>query len=278
MMMKTKTYAYVRLALFSALGLGLLLLSAKLQAQGAAAPVDAGVAAGQAAAAQEAQHGWVSQVFGPAMWVLWACSIALVAAILNRFRAMKRTRVLDEAMMRQVAKEMGELRVDDAVATAAKSPTLVGQAWAKALREYQLGGVSLGGVLTDASSLVLKPLRQHLWLITTIGVIAPMFGLIGTVVGMILTFSTLAETGGADKAKLAVGLSFALYKTAGGLIVAIPAIVFGRYFAARVIGYAEEVEASIHQVCYEHSHGLANQHRQRVADALPAATPVGAAR
>lgn len=269
----TKQYrdSYVRLFLFVALSAGLLALAVKLQAQAPDAPINTQVAAEQAQAAREAQHGWVHQVFGPAMWLLWACSIALVAAIINRFRAMKRSRVIDTAMMEQVKRQMGELKVDDAIATAAKSPTLVGQAWAKALREYQLGGVSLHGVLTDASALVLKPLRQHLWLITTIGVIAPMFGLIGTVIGMILTFSTLAETGGADKAKLAVGLSFALYKTAGGLIVAIPAIVFGRYFAARVIAYAEEVEAHIHGVCYEHSHGLAALGRgQKTPDGGPA--------
>lgn len=262
------------LLLTAGLALAILSLAFSLHAQetgDAAAPA---VDIAGAAAAREAQHSWVGQVFGPAMWLLWACSIALVAAIVNRFRAMKRSRVLDEPMIADVTRLMGELKVKEAQARAAQSDTLVGRAWAKALREYMLGGVSLNGVLTDATLIALKPLRAHLWLITTIGVIAPMFGLIGTVIGMIITFSTLAETGGADKAKLAVGLSFALYKTAGGLIVAIPAIVFARYFASRVIAYGEELEAHIHQVCYEHSHGLAANTASEASVSRPEAAAV----
>lgn len=269
-------YPPVRLAMFAALVLAVLVMAGQLKGQDGSPPIAPEAGAAQGEAVREASPGWVHQVFGPAMSPLWLCSIVLLAVIINRFRALKRGRVINLKMVETVRRQMGELKVLDAIDTASRSRTLVGRAWANALREYQLGGVSLNGVLSDASSVVLKPLRRHLWLITTIGVIAPMFGLIGTVIGMIITFSTLAETGGADKAKLAVGLSFALYKTAGGLIVAIPAIIFGRYFSARVMAYAEEVEERIQSVCYEHSHGLARQERTPV-EALSAGPQADAA-
>lgn len=226
----------------------------------AATPTAAATAAAPAGTetpVKAAKHTWVHQVFGPAMAPLWLCSVTLLGIIFNRFRATRRSIIVDKEMVKEVTALVGELKLTEAMQRAAKSPTRIGRAWAKGLKEFILGGVPLQQALTESSVVALKPLRAHLWLVTTIGVVAPMFGLIGTVVGMIITFSTLAETGGVDKAKLAVGLSFALYKTAGGLIVAIPSILFGRFFTSRVGAYVEEVESDILTVSYAHSHGLA---------------------
>ena len=214
------------------------------------------------------QAGWVHQIFGPAMSPLWLCSIVLVALIFNRSRATSRKRVLDTAMVREIDQLLGQLQIDKAREVAEKSGTLIGKAWARGLKEFALGYSSLSDSLSNSSVIALKTLRKHLWLITTISVIAPMFGLIGTVVGMIITFSTLAETGGVDKSKLAVGLSFALYKTAGGLIIAIPGIISGRYFSARVASYGDEVENEILEVCHGYSKGLARADQPRQVESV----------
>ena len=209
------------------------------------------------------QAGWVHQIFGPAMSPLWLCSVILVALIFNRARATKQARVLDTAMFQDVRQFLGLLQIDKAQEAAENSNTLIGRAWARGLKEFALGYTSLSDSLSNSSVVALKSLRKHLWLITTISVIAPMFGLIGTVVGMIITFSTLAETGGVDKSKLAVGLSFALYKTAGGLIIAIPGIISGRYFSARVAAYGDQVEDEILNLCHDYSKGLARADQPR---------------
>jgi len=208
---------------------------------------------------QESLH----QILGPGMWPLWACSLALVALILNRARALRRGRIIDAALAPRVREQVGRLDFAAAEAEAGKSPTLLGRAWADGLREFRAGGLSLSEALGNASGVAIRPLKRNLNHIATIGVIAPMFGLIGTVVGMILTFTTLAETGGVDKTRLASGLAFALYKTAGGLIVAIPAIVAGRYFQGKIATYAAEAETAIQGVHYAHIHASAHPEKAK---------------
>jgi len=203
---------------------------------------------------QESLH----QILGPGMWPLWLCSFALLALILNRARALARRRIFDATLATRVREHVAKLDFTAAEDEARKSPTLIGRAWADGLREFRAGGLALNEALSGVSGVALRPLKRNLNHIATIGVIAPMFGLIGTVVGMILTFSTLAQTGGVDKTKLASGLAFALYKTAGGLIVAIPAIVAGRYFQGKIAAYAAETEADIQSLHYAQVHAKAH--------------------
>jgi biopolymer transport protein ExbB len=195
-----------------------------------------------------------SQIFGLGMLPLWLCSFALFALAANRFRALRTGRVLDSPTLGRVREAIARGDVGGAREAASSSSAVVPRAWAEGLRQYQLGGIPLQEALGDATAAALKPLRANLNHIATIGVIAPMIGLIGTVVGMILTFSALAETGQTDKTKLAAGLAFALYKTAGGLIVAIPAIVLGRYFQGKISAFAAQAEQEILQAHYAERH------------------------
>lgn len=201
----------------------------------------------------------IKQILGPGMWPLWICSLALVSLILNRVRALRRGGIIDDGLTSRLTGHVSKLDFASAEEEAAKSKTLLGRAWADGLREFRAGGLSLGEALSNSSGVAIRPLKRNLNHIATIGVIAPMFGLIGTVVGMILTFSVLAETGGVDKKELASGLAFALYKTAGGLIVAIPAIVAGRWFQGKIAAYAAEAESAIQKIHYAHIHSEAHQ-------------------
>jgi biopolymer transport protein ExbB len=93
--------------------------------------------------------------------------------------------------------------------------------------------------------LVAHRLERYLSALATIASAAPLMGLFGTVVGMIEIFGTQTATGGAtggNPAQLAHGISVALYNTAFGLIVAIPSLIFWRYFRARVDGFLLTLE------------------------------------
>jgi biopolymer transport protein ExbB len=79
-------------------------------------------------------------------------------------------------------------------------------------------------------------LEKYLVALATIASAAPLLGLLGTVIGMIDIFGSQAP-GTSNPVQLAQGISIALYNTAFGLIVAIPALIFWRYFRARVDGY-----------------------------------------
>ena len=90
-------------------------------------------------------------------------------------------------------------------------------------------------------------LERYLTALATIASAAPLLGLLGTVIGMIEIFGSQAPSagahmGGANPVQLAHGISVALYNTAFGLIVAIPSLIFWRYFRARVDGYLLTME------------------------------------
>jgi biopolymer transport protein ExbB len=93
--------------------------------------------------------------------------------------------------------------------------------------------------------LVAHRLERYLSALATIASAAPLMGLFGTVVGMIEIFGAQTPTGsatGGNPAQLAHGISIALYNTAFGLIVAIPSLIFWRYFRARVDGFLLTLE------------------------------------
>ena len=89
-----------------------------------------------------------------------------------------------------------------------------------------------------------QQLERYLNALGTIAAAAPLLGLLGTVVGMIEIFGSQAPTGANNPAALAHGISIALYNTAFGLIIAIPALMFYRYFRGRVDAYIVELEQS----------------------------------
>ena len=93
-------------------------------------------------------------------------------------------------------------------------------------------------------------LEKYLSALATIASAAPLLGLLGTVIGMIEIFGSQGAsqtTGAGDPAQLARGISIALYNTAFGLIVAIPALIFWRYFRARIDDYLLTLELSAEQ-------------------------------
>jgi biopolymer transport protein ExbB len=100
--------------------------------------------------------------------------------------------------------------------------------------------------MEGAGRAVAHRLERYLSALATIASAAPLLGLLGTVIGMIEIFGAQAPGTGAaaNPAQLAHGISVALYNTAFGLVVAIPALIFWRYFRARVDGYLLTLELS----------------------------------
>ncbi len=91
-----------------------------------------------------------------------------------------------------------------------------------------------------------KYLGRFLLVLSTIGTVAPLLGLLGTIVGMITAFEAIARAGTGDPQVVAGGISTALLTTAGGLIIAIPSIIFHRYLAARAEGIVDRGEIYFH--------------------------------
>ena len=196
----------------------------------------------------------IIQAAGWPIWPLVACSILALALIVERFLSLKTARVappklLDEAM----AVSAKGLPAPDTVNQLAQNSAL-GEVLATGLRTLHLHPQSseadLRAAMEGAGRAVAHRLEKYLNALATIASAAPLLGLLGTVIGMIEIFGSQAgggAVGSGNPAQLAHGISIALYNTAFGLIVAIPALIFWRYFRSRVDAYLLTLELSAEQ-------------------------------
>ncbi|RZL43764.1 MAG: MotA/TolQ/ExbB proton channel family protein [Variovorax sp.] len=184
------------------------------------------------------------------IWPLLACSILGLALVIERFMSLQRARVVPSRLL------------DDAI-TASRNGVPGPEVVAKLERSSALGQVLAAGfralvsdphctdddlraAIEAAGRRVSHQLERWLPALATIASAAPLLGLLGTVIGMIEIFGSQSGAGGGmgsgNPAQLAQGISIALYNTAFGLMVAIPTLMFWRYFRTRVDGYLLNLE------------------------------------
>ncbi len=185
----------------------------------------------------------IIQAAGWPIWPLIACSVLALALIIERFISLKSAKVapprlLDEA----VAVSRHSVPASDVVSQLEQNSAL-GEVLASGFRVLAANPRSseeeLRAAMEGTGRSVAHRLERYLSALGTIASAAPLLGLLGTVIGMIEIFGSQAPGGstGGNPAQLAHGISIALYNTAFGLIVAIPALIFWRYFRARVDEY-----------------------------------------
>lgn len=189
----------------------------------------------------------IIQAAGWPIWPLVACSIVALALIIERFIAL------------QTAKVAPATLVDEAIAVSRSGPpgpdvtsklaasSVLGEVLAAGLRaktlSNQVSDEKLRAAFESAGRLAAHKLEKYLNALATIASAAPLLGLLGTVIGMIEIFAAQSPTG-TNPQQLAQGISIALYNTAFGLIIAIPALMFHRYFRSRVDAYVMTLESA----------------------------------
>lgn len=196
----------------------------------------------------------IIQAAGWPIWPLIACSIVALALIFERFISLKSSRIappklLDEAI--SVSKD--RLPTAEVVQQLAQNSAL-GEVLASGMQQLHAKPNSsddeLRARLESTGRLVAHRLEKYLSALATIASAAPLLGLLGTVIGMIEIFGAQSGSGAmgtGNPGQLAHGISIALYNTAFGLIVAIPALIFWKYFRARVDAYLLQLELSSEQ-------------------------------
>ncbi len=194
----------------------------------------------------------IIQAAGWPIWPLILCSIVGLALVLERTTSLRTRRILPPLLLDEVLViSRTTLPAMDVVAKLADNSVL-GQVLAAGLRAVNLDPriteSALRLAFESAGRAAAHRLERYLNTLGTIATAAPLLGLLGTVVGMIEIFGSQSPTGAGNPAALAHGISIALYNTAFGLIIAIPSLIFWRYFRGRVDEYLMTLELASEQL------------------------------
>ena len=188
----------------------------------------------------------IIQAAGWPIWPLILCSICALALIIERFLSLRKSRVVPARLLDEVISvTRAHLPAPDVVNKLADSSVL-GMVLATGMRavvaDPRIAENGLRLAFESAGRAAVHRLERFLNTLGTIASAAPLLGLMGTVIGMIEIFGSQAPGGGNNPALLAHGISVALYNTAFGLMIAIPSLMFYRYFRGLVDAYTLDME------------------------------------
>jgi biopolymer transport protein ExbB len=170
------------------------------------------------------------------------CSIASMAIIGERLWTLQRKKILPPDLVPQVWKLYRDQKLTASALKQLKSNSPLGCILAAGLINSHHGRKFMKETIEETGRKVVHDLERYLNALGTIAAVGPLLGLLGTVFGMINIFASLLEHGAGDPSVLAGGISEALITTAAGLTVAIPSLVFHRYFERLVDEYVVAME------------------------------------
>src|SRR5690606_39050275 len=168
--------------------------------------------------------------------------VLALAIVLERFWSLRRNEVLPPALGQEVRSWAARGKLDPAHLQALRANSPLGALLAAALEARNRPREQIRERIEDPGRHLVHRMERFLNALGTIASAGPLLGLLGTVVGMIQMFRGILDHGVGDVNQLAGGIGKALLCTATGMIVAIPALMFHRYFRGRIAGYIVDME------------------------------------
>ena len=191
------------------------------------------------------------QKFGFVFWPLALCSITALTFIIERLFTFvrSRSRIGTEQFIASIADSLRKENIMEAVSTCEEAGGPLANVLKAGLLRYSQAQIEerdiskeeIQEAIEEASLLEIPELERNLPVLGTVAVVSPLFGLLGTVTGMISAFTTIALEGTGDPQQLAGGISQALLTTAAGLTVAIPCLIFFQLFDSWVNRHMVEI-------------------------------------
>ncbi|MEW5893297.1 MAG: MotA/TolQ/ExbB proton channel family protein [Pseudomonadota bacterium] len=175
------------------------------------------------------------------IWPLIVASIIALAIIFERVYTLRRNQIVPPRLLEQTLETLRRQGAGPEVQRALAENSPMGRIFAAGLKNLSSSREVMKESLEEAGRAVAHDLERYLTSLGTIAAVAPLLGLLGTVVGMVEIFGSQSPTG-SNPAMLAHGISVALYNTAFGLIVAIPSLIFHRFFRGKVEALLVEME------------------------------------
>lgn len=183
---------------------------------------------------------------GVLMIPILLCSVVLVVFVMERLMFLRRGRVIPRPFVRGVIEqlEQQQLEREEAIELCEENGSPIAELFIAALKKWGRPAVEIEQAILDAGERVTSELRKHLRLFNAISNVTPLLGLLGTVLGMIDAFNSIAQADAMGRPELlASGIGSALLTTAAGLCVAIPAYVAYTFFVSRTDRLILEMDA-----------------------------------
>ncbi len=171
------------------------------------------------------------------------CSILAIGAFIERFMALRKINTNSRTFILQIKNLIYRKKVEEAVLLCKETPGPVAAITLASLLKRDKPREEMKEAIESAGKTAIYKLEKNLGILGNVAAIAPMFGFLGTVTGMIKAFMQIQMRGGAvDASVLAGGIWEALITTAAGLIVGIPALLGHNYIAGKVEQHVFEMQ------------------------------------
>ncbi len=181
------------------------------------------------------------QAAGWPVWFLILASVVTLALIVERALSLKRDKIIPPKLLDEVINFHRSRQVTPELIQKLEGSSPLGAVLASGLRHELAPREVMQEAMEQSGRLQAHKLERFLGALATMSTVAPLLGLFGTVVGMIEIFGA-QQPGTGNPQQLAYGISIALYNTALGLVVAIPALIAYRVFRSRVDDLVVELE------------------------------------
>lgn len=165
---------------------------------------------------------------------LFICSVISIGIIAERFWSLQKKRIAPGELVTQIWQWLQYKQVDEQRIKALQANSPLGQVLAAGLINRNSSRDITKESIQDVGRHVTVAMERYLNTLGTIAAISPLIGLLGTVIGMIKVFAVITAEGVGNPETLAGGISEALITTATGLVVAIPSLIFYRYFRGKI--------------------------------------------
>jgi biopolymer transport protein ExbB len=183
----------------------------------------------------------IIQAAGWPIWPLLLASVVAVALIIERAISLREKTIVPPTLLEQVVSVYQRQGISDEVVDKLAKDSPLGAVLAAGLRNHKSSRYVMKEAIEEAGRAVAHDLERFLTTLGTIATAAPLLGLFGTVIGMIEIFGSQTPTG-TNPQQLAHGISIALYNTAFGIGIAIPALIMYRHFKNKVATLVVEME------------------------------------
>ncbi len=191
------------------------------------------------------------------------CSIVAMAIIIERSLTLKKVKVAPKNLLQQSWKWVNDKELSEARIRELQKGSPLGRILAAGLLNRNQNRDVMKDAIEEVGRHVTHDLERYLNALGTVAAITPLLGLLGTVVGMISVFTSITDVGVGNPTELAGGISQALVTTAVGLSVAIPALIFHRFFRRRVDGLVVDMEQEALKLVEVLQHHRVLEARQR---------------